>query len=317
MAEWLNVTPAVFATVCGIFGLLAVASTATASLRHFRPELDWTELTQRVRTWWMMVAVFTTALFVGKTLSLAFFGLISFLALKEFFSLIPTRRVDRRVLFWAYLAIPIQYGLIGVGWYEAAIIFVPVYVFLFVPFRMVLHGETDGFLRAAGTIHWGVMLTVFCVSHAAQCLVLSPPEGLETQAQVGPGFLLLLVLLTQGNDVAQYVWGKSLGTRKIVPKVSPGKTWGGFLGGVATTTALGGLLGPILTPMSLPLSLTAGALIAVAGFIGDLTVSSLKRDLKIKDTGAMLPGHGGLLDRIDSLTYTAPLFFHLVFWQMY
>lgn len=317
MAEWLQVSPAVFITVCGIFGLLAVASTITWSLRRFRPEGNWTELSQRVRTWWMMVGVFTTALFVGKTVSLVFFALISFLALKEFFSLIPTRRVDRRVLFWAYIAIPIQYAFIGTGWYEVAIIFIPVYVFLFVPLRMILGGETDGFLRAAGTIHWGLMLTVFCISHAAQFLMLPAPEGIETTTQVGAGFLLFLVLLTQGNDVAQYIWGKTIGSRKIVPKVSPGKTWGGFIGGVLTTTALGGLLGPILTPMSLELSLVAGALIAVAGFVGDLTVSCLKRDLKIKDTGSMLPGHGGLLDRIDSLTYTAPLFFHLVYWQMY
>lgn len=317
MAERLEISPTVLATIIGIYATLAVASLATFSLRRFKPDGDWSELSQRVRTWWTMVAVFTTALVVGKAVSLAFFGLISFLALKEFFSLIPTRRVDRRVLFWAYIAIPIQYVLIGTGWYEAAIIFVPVYVFLFVPFRMILNGRTDGFLRAAGTIHWGVMLTVYCIGHAAHLLVLAPPEGFETDTNVGPGLLLFLVLLTQGNDVAQYIWGKTLGSRKIAPNVSPGKTWGGFLGGVVTTTLLGGLIGPVLTPLPLWLSFVGGGVIAVAGFIGDLTISSLKRDLGIKDTGAMLPGHGGLLDRIDSLTYTAPLFFHLVFWQMY
>jgi len=124
--------------------------------------------------------------------------------------------------------------------------------------------------------------------------------------------VLYLVLLTEGNDVAQYLWGKSLGRIRIVPSVSPNKTWAGFLGGVATTTALGVAIAGRLTALP-PREAAIGALIvAVSGFAGDVVVSALKRDLGVKDSGALLPGHGGVLDRIDSLTYTAPLFFHYV-----
>jgi phosphatidate cytidylyltransferase len=194
------------------------------------------------------------------------------------------------------------------------IVFIPVYVFLLLPMRMVLIGETKDFLRAAGTLHWGIMTLVFGLSHIAYLLVL--PEENNPGAG-GAGLVLFLVFLTQFNDVAQYLWGKMLGRHKIIPKVSPNKTWEGFLGGVVTTTGLALLLAPWLTPMAWPMALAAGALISVAGFIGDVTISALKRDIGLKDTGTMLPGHGGILDRIDSLTYTAPLFFHWIFYFYY
>jgi phosphatidate cytidylyltransferase len=131
------------------------------------------------------------------------------------------------------------------------------------------------------------------------------------------GLVLYLLFLTQFNDVAQYVWGKSLGRHRIIPKISPNKTWAGFIGGVATTIALGGVLAGWLTPLSVQQGLLAGLLIGVAGFFGDLAMSAVKRDLRIKDTGQAIPGHGGILDRLDSLTYTAPLFFHYLHYLHY
>lgn len=122
----------------------------------------------------------------------------------------------------------------------------------------------------------------------------------------------MLLLLTQFNDVAQFLWGKTLGSRKIAPTVSPGKTWEGYLGGLATTIGLAAVVGPWLTILDLPRSLIAGVLIGVTGLLGDLNISALKRDLGVKDTGSTLPGHGGVLDRVDSLIFTAPIFFHFV-----
>lgn len=299
-------------SIAAIFGLLILATIVVRVLAAVQPQADWTELRQRVNSWWLMAVVFTTAMVLSRRISLAFFAFVSFLALKEFLSLIPTRRADRRVLFWAYLAIPVQYYWVYVEWYGMFIIFIPVYMFLLLPFRMVLIGETDGFLRAAGTLHWGLMVTVFSVSHAAFLLVLQlkdKPEDL-----VGPGMVLMLVVLTQLNDVCQFLWGKSLGRRKIVPKVSPGKTWAGFVGGVVTTAAIAWFTGPLLTPLNAQQSLIGGLIIGIGGFIGDVNISALKRDLQVKDSGTLLPGHGGILDRIDSLTYTAPLFFHYVYW---
>ena len=104
-----------------------------------------------------------------------------------------------------------------------------------------------------------------------------------------------------------------LGRNLIVPKVSPKKTWEGFMGGLLTTTLLSVVISPYLTPFQLSQSVLFGIMISVSGFFGDVTMSALKRDLKLKDTGTLIPGHGGILDRIDSLTFASPLFLHSVY----
>jgi phosphatidate cytidylyltransferase len=294
--------------------LLATASLTSIYLVHSRPERNYTELRLRIKTWWLIVAVFAVAVLFNRAISVIVLGFVSFLAFKEYLSLIPTRRADHRVLFWAYLAIPMQFYWVYIGWYGLFIIFIPVFMFLILPTRMILVGETQGFLRALGTLHWGLMITVFSLSHMAYLLVL-PSE--VNQAGGAMGLLIYLVFLTEINDVAQYIWGKSFGRRKISPKVSPNKTVAGFLGGVTTTMLLAVALGPYLTPLTQLEALGAGVLIGLGGFVGDVTISALKRDIGVKDSGSILPGHGGILDRLDSLTYTAPLFFHFVYFLHY
>lgn len=297
-----------------IGGLLAVASLVSIWLVRAKPERDYSELRLRMKTWWLIVAVFAVAVLFNRTVSVIVLGFVSFLAFKEYLSLVPTRRTDHRVLFWAYLAIPVQFYWVWMAWYGLFIIFIPVFMFLLLPMRMILIGETQGFLRAIGTLQWGLMITVFSFSHAAFMLVL-PAE--INPAGGAMGLLIYLVFLTEFNDVAQYIWGKSFGKRKIVPKVSPNKTVAGFVGGVLTTTVLAVLLAPFLTPLLRYEALGAGILIGLGGFVGDVTISALKRDIGVKDSGSLLPGHGGILDRLDSLTYTAPLFFHYVYFLHY
>ena len=311
---FLGIQPAVVQALAGIFGLLIIASAMVALLGPRLAPASRAELVARIQSWWLMFVIFAVAMALSRNVSLVFFGFVSFMALKEYFSLVPTRRVDRRVLFWAYLTIPAQYMLVGMEWYGMFIILIPVYAFLLLPMRMVLAGETRHFLRAAGTMHWGLMAMVFSISHVAYLLVL--PEAVNPGAG-GSGLVLFLVFLTQFNDVAQYCWGKLLGRHKALPTISPGKTVEGVIGGLATTTALAWLLSGWLTPLSTGQALAAGALIAMAGFIGDVTISALKRDLGVKDSGSLLPGHGGILDRIDSLIYTAPLFFHFIHYLHY
>ncbi len=303
-------TPVLY-SVAGLYGLLVIASSIGFILKRVNPNKNYTELIQRINSWWLMITVFSLAMVLNKTVSLFFFGFISFLALKEFFSIIPTRRADRRVLFWAYLAIPLQYYWVSIGWYGMFIVFIPVYMFLFLPMRMVIIGETDNFLHAASVLHWGLMTMVFSISHLAYLLILPEREGFGAG---GAGLVLFLVFLTQFNDVAQFIWGKLFGKHKVIPKVSPNKTWQGFLGGIFTTTVLAVLLSGFLTPLSVSMAIIAGLIISIAGFIGDVTISALKRDIGVKDTGSLLPGHGGILDRIDSLIYTAPLFFHFMYY---
>lgn len=309
-----SLTETTAAVLLAVVAALAAASLITFALTRLKPEDDWSELVQRVRSWWVMVAVFAIAVALDRVVSLVFLGFVSFLALKEFLSLIETRRADRRVLFWAYLAIPIQYLWVGTYWYGMFIIFIPVWVFLFLPLVMVRIGETKGFLRAAGTLNWGLMTTVFSLSHAAYLLSLPQAENPEAG---GAGLLLFLVLLTQLNDVCQYLSGKLWGRRKIVPSVSPSKTWEGLLGGIVCTVLASWLLAPYLTPLEGWLAPAVGGAIAIAGFIGDVVMSAVKRDLGVKDSGGLIPGHGGILDRVDSLTYTAPVFFHIVFYLYY
>ncbi len=313
----LTMTPA-FWTMGAILLLLSVASVVLAILRRARPALELTELRQRVSSWWVMAGVFVLAITVSRTVSLCFFGLVSFLAFKEYLSMIPTRRSDRRVLIWAYLAIPLQYLWIGMSWYGMFLVFIPVYMLLFLPLRMVLIGDPKGFLRAVGTLHWGLMITVFSISHLAYLLMFpAVGEGAASGAPGGASLVLFLVVLTQLNDVAQFLWGKAIGRSRVVPTVSPNKTYGGLLGGLLTTLALSMFLARWLTPLDPLRAAQAGVIIGLGGFIGDVVISALKRDLGLKDSGSLLPGHGGILDRVDSLTYTAPLFFHFIHYYYY
>jgi phosphatidate cytidylyltransferase len=295
--------------LAAIMVLLFIATAVAWPQRHKKHEL-WL----RTRTWWVIILLLGVSIALPSWVPIALFGLISFLAFKEFVTLIPTRRADHRVLLWAYLSIPLQYYWVSIGWYGMFIIFIPVYIFLALPLRMVLAGETQGFIKAAGTVHWGLMIAVFSLSHAAFLLAL-PNEGNPVAG--GDGLLLYLLLLTEINDVGQYCSGKLLGRHKVVPKVSPNKTVEGLAGGVVITTLVAMLAAPYLTPLSWYEAGAIGFVLALAGFAGDVTISAVKRDLKLKDSGSLLPGHGGVLDRVDSLTFTAPLFFHIIYFLYY
>src|ERR1044071_5498556 len=211
----------VYATVA-IYALLVIASIVVGVLRWKNPGERYSELAARTDSWWWMIGAFTLAILLNQTVAVIFLGLIAYLALKEYLSLIPTRRVDREVLLFAYLAIPIQYYWAAIDWYGMFIVFVPVWVFLFLPPLLVLRGRSEGFLRAVGTISWGLMITVFTLSHMAWLLV----SGGAVVNPVAGGVVLLFffVVLPQLNDVAQYCGGKLFGRHKVTPHVSPKKT---------------------------------------------------------------------------------------------
>ncbi len=290
--------------------LLMIVSVWLLWVHYQKPHKNIRELVLRVKTFWLIVGLVGTSLLLKPFLAIMFWAFVSYLALKEYFTMIPTRQIDRRVLFWAYLAIPVQYYFIEIGSYALMAIFIPVYVFLFLPFRMVLLSETSGFLRSISTIHWGVMMMVYSVSCIAAFYLLDPNRN--PAGSGATGLIFYLLFLNQLNDAAQFFFGKNFGKHKIIPKVSPNKTVEGFLGGVGTSIVVAVLLAPYLTPLSFWHACIVGGIVSSAGFVGDITMSALKRDLQIKDTGNLLPGHGGLLDRIDSLVFAAPLLFHYV-----
>jgi phosphatidate cytidylyltransferase len=264
-------------------------------------------LNARIRAWWVMVAIFLLAMLSGGLGSVVLFGLTSFLALREFVTMTPTKLGDHGTLLWVFFVItPIQYALVALNWYGLFSIFIPVYAFLFVPLRSVLSGDCERFLERTATIQWALMVCVYCVSHAPALMTLRIP-GFEGQ---NGKLLFYFVLVVQASDVLQYIWGKIFGKHKIASTVSPNKTWEGFIGGVATATLLGTALW-WATPFGVWQAAAMSLLIALMGFVGGLVMSAIKRDRGVKDYGTLIEGHGGVMDRIDSLCFSAPVFFHI------
>jgi len=295
--------------LAGVLAILTVGALAAMLLPLLPAGGDYRNLQQRVASWWVMVALLVVALVLGWQATLALFALISFLALREFLSLAPARREDRLIILASYLVVPISYGWIAINEYGIYLVFIPVWVFLITPFLMAIIGQTRNYLQRAAGFHWGEVACVYAIGFVVW--LMRTPAHLPMPA--GPaGLVFLLLVATEANDVAQYCWGKLFGRHKIMPTVSPNKTWEGFLGGWATTAALIWLIGPIYAPLAgMNLAIMA-VLLPLAGFAGDVTLSAVKRDIGVKDSSHLIPGHGGILDRIDSLTFTTPLYFHLM-----
>lgn len=296
----------------GAAAVLIVASAIGLILKlRFAPEephgvID--NLNSRIRAWWWMVGILAVAFWLGKGGVIVLFALLSFFALREYITLCYTRRGDHLVLLLAFfIALPVQYALIWIDWYGLYSIFIPVYAFLLLPIFAALGADTTRFLERASKVQWGLMICVFCLSHVPAIMTLNIP-GYE-----GRNLLLIafLVLVVQGSDVLQYIWGKLLGKHKVAPELSPSKTWEGLIGGVVSATVLGAALHGITPFTALEAALIA-LVICLMGFFGGLVMSAIKRDRGVKDWGSMIEGHGGILDRVDSVVFAAPIFFHMV-----
>lgn len=295
----------------GIGALLALASLIGFVLKWrsrgaASPVID--NLNARINAWWVMVGVLGGAFWLGHGAVIGLFAAISFCALREFITLTPTRGSDYPALAAAfYLVLPVQYLLIADDWYGLFSIFIPVYVFLLLPILASLGGDTTAFLERAAKVQWGMMIAVFCISHVPALLTLDIP------GYAGRNLLLIawLVLVVQLSDVLQYVCGKLFGRRQIAPHLSPSKTVAGFAGGVALATLVGASLFWI-TPFTFWQALAIALVVTLLGFFGGLVMSAIKRDRGVKDWGHMIEGHGGMLDRLDSVCFAAPIFFHLL-----
>lgn len=297
---------------CIVLGILSAGSITGAILKKTVTNegglrvVD--NLVARVNAWWIMSATIGGALLGGQMATLILFGLVSFFALREFITLTPTRRGDHRVLFWAFFIItPLHYWTVKTHWYGLFNILIPVYAFLFIPMRIALAGDTQNFLERTAKIQWGLMVAVYFASYAPalHMLTILGYEGRN-------GFLIFfLFFVVQISDVLQYTWGKLCGRRKIAPLVSPSKTLGGLVGGGLSACGAGAALWWI-TPFTPLQAAGMSAVIVLMGFFGGLVMSAVKRDRGVKDYGDLIPGHGGIVDRIDSLCFAAPVFFHLV-----
>ncbi len=295
----------------GLVALLAVASTVGLVLaRREQPvekQASIENLNDRINAWWVMVAYLAAAFLLGPTVTLVLFALLSFFALREFITLTPSFEGDRLALSLAFFAIvPAQYFLIGIDRYGTYVVFIPVYVFLLLPAIAAMAGDIRDFLTRAAKTQWALMITVYCLSHAPALLLLDIPGFAGRNALL----LFYLLFVVQISDVMQYVFGKLFGKSKIAPTVSPSKTVAGFVGGGLSAVAFGAAMWWI-TPFTPLQSAAMAAAIVVMGFLGGLTLSAVKRSLGAKDWGVMIEGHGGVLDRVDSICFAAPIFFHL------
>ena len=301
-----------FLILAGILGILLAASAASFVLKrhvaHGEPHPVIDNLNARVNAWWWMAAAIGLALLAGKPGVILLFAFVSFVALREYATIAPTRRGDHKaLLFGFFFVLPFQYFLIWIEWYGLFSIFIPVYAFLALPILAALSGDARNFMQRTATIQWGLMISVFCISHVPALLTLDIPGYAGRNAFL----VVFLILVVQSSDVLQYVWGKLFGRHKIAPELSPSKTVEGFVGGVASATALGAALWWI-TPFSPLEAALISFAITLMGFLGGLVMSAIKRDRGVKDWGAMIEGHGGMLDRLDSVCFSAPIFFHIV-----
>jgi phosphatidate cytidylyltransferase len=291
-------------TLVLIFAALSVIHLIYLAASRLQKDKDYTGIGFRIKTWWGMLFIFCLATLSNAVVSLLSLMVLAFFALKEYFSMIRTRKADRRLFLWAYLSIPLQFYWIYIEWYGMFIVFIPVYVFLLLPLPRLINKGTLGFLRSVSATQWGVMLMVFGLSHLAYFQFASP--------EYGAGLVLFLVVLTQLNDAVHYLASIYFGKHKVVPTSNPYLTWEGFACAFIVTTAVSYLIYPHLTPLTPAFGYLSGMLISLSGFFGSLTVSVLKRDLLIGDDDKFAALQKSYLSRIDSLTYTSPVFFHVI-----
>lgn len=296
----------------GVAGVLTLASVIGGILKmrltdgQSSATID--NLNARINAWWGMVAILGLAFWIGKAGVILLFAFISFQALREFISVTHTRRGDHRALLWSFFVfLPLQYWLISIDWYGLFSILIPVYAFLLLPISESLGADTTRFLERAAKVQWGLMICVYCLSHVPALLTLNIPGFEARNLQL----IVFLVVTVQSSDVFQYVWGKLFGRHKLSPEISPSKTLEGLVGGVLTSTAVGAALWWI-TPFTAWQAALVALTINVMGFFGGFVLSAIKRDRGLKDWGAMIEGHGGMLDRVDSIAFSAPIFFHIV-----
>jgi phosphatidate cytidylyltransferase len=265
----------------------------------------------RVESWWGMVILISLALLSGRLGIVVLFMFASFAALREFLTLTTKARADHMSLALAFFAVlPLQYLFVWCGWDGLYSIFIPIYAFLLLPIVSALRGNSDRFLIRVAETQWGLMITVFCVSHVP-ALITIDIAGYGDRAVLLIAFLVIVVQL---GDLLEYFFGRRIGRRKIAPGLSP-KTVEGMACGVVSAMLIGGLLAWI-TPFGIFGAMLMAGIASLFGMFGNLVFAAIKRDRGVKDWSHLIPGQGGFVDQLDSVVFAAPIFYHLTvfFW---
>lgn len=296
-----------------IFSLLFVASLTGLLLKKFKLNIHNRKtienLNQRINAWWVMSIVLLIAILIGTVGTLVLFVFISFCALRECITITPTQLADHQALFWCFfIFLPLQYLLIGLKCYQIFVIFIPVFVFLFIATRVAINGDTVDFLGRVAKIQWSMMIAVYCISYIPALLLLNNDGDQAKNFKL----IIFLVIVVEISDVLQYIFGKLMGKHAIVPKLSPNKTMEGFVGGILSASCIGMSLWWI-TPFNFWQAGFLSIVMTLLGFCGGLCMSAIKRDRGVKDFGTIIDGHGGMMDRIDSLCFVAPIYFQIMY----
>mgnify|MGYP000987923179 CR=1 FL=1 len=229
-------------------------------------------------------------------------------SLREFISLQYTRRSDHwSIAAGFYLLLPLQYALIWLEYYNLYTLVIPVYAFLFLPMLSALHADTPRFLERSSKVQWGLMLSIYCISHVPALLALKIP------GYAGRDLLLIafLVIVVQSSDIAQYIVGKLTRGFPLVRRLVPEMTVKTIAAGLCSA-ALMGLLLWWMTPFALWQAPLIALLIAVLGMFGNLLMAAIKRDRGIDSWGDTIVGYGSMLDKLESVIFAAPIFFHII-----
>ncbi len=299
-----------------LFGLLLLASAAAALLalreRSSAQQARDMRLHRELRAVWVGALVFWAAWVSGPAGATLLFGVLSFLALREFITLVQTRRGDHRSLLLAFFVVlPIQYVLVANRNFDLFSVFIPVYVFLAIPVVSALAGDPQRFLERNTKIQWGIMVCVHGLSHAPALVLLDFPQHRGR----GAFLLFFLVVVASGAQLAQAAAARHLRLRPLARHIDRSFSLAAWSLGIATGALLGLALFWI-TPFQPGQALAMAAIAAAAGTLGELVMQALKRDAGVRYWGntSSVTGAVGLLDRVAPLCFAAPVFFHSVRW---
>jgi phosphatidate cytidylyltransferase len=291
-----------------VAGLLLAGAVALALLKWVLRK-DARSVAATWRSWMIMAPLCLGGLFLGRVAFIALITAVSLLAFKEFARATGLYR-DWWMTCTVYLGILAvgatslvsqpQGAESGTGWY-GLFIALPVFAIAAILLIPILRNRVEGQLQNVSLAIVGFIYIGWMFGHLA----------FLANAVEAYGYILYIVFATELNDVAAFTFGKLFGRHPLRSRISPKKTWEGALGALATSMLLPWLVRFSFPHFGVTQLLLAGLIVGVGGQLGDLAISVIKRDIGIKDMGAAIPGHGGVLDRIDSLIYTAPLFFHM------
>src|SRR4051812_8728820 len=299
-----------------LFGglLLVSAGTVLVAMRERAPanERGMARFTASLRATWIGALVFWLAWITGPAGATFLFAVFSFLALREFVTLMQTRRADHRSLLLAFFVVlPVQYLLVASQSFDLFSVFIPVYVFLAIPVLSALGGDPLQFLERNAKIQWGVMVCVFGLSHAPALLLLQFPDAHDR----GPFLVFFLVIVTVVAQILEELASRRLPRRPVARAIDRSFGVAAWLFACVGAAIVGGLLFWI-TPFKLPQAMVMAFIAGAAGTLGEFVMTALKRDAGVNYWGnsGQVTGAVGLLDRVAPLCFAAPVFFHSVRW---